>query len=99
MDMSRKEFEAEKRKLMDKILVSVRQLKLTMETFNRNMETASRLGKQFKPPAEVWSAFHKAVQNNHVVEEGAESENEYQGEEPSSPSRLDLNIQSRKEKV
>ncbi|KAI8358392.1 hypothetical protein BD560DRAFT_437699 [Blakeslea trispora] len=71
MDISRKDFEVQKRILMDRVTVSVDQLKLTLDTFNRNMETANRLGKQFKPPAEVWAAFHKSVQNKSGIEAGS----------------------------
>ncbi|KAI8356773.1 hypothetical protein EDC96DRAFT_566508 [Choanephora cucurbitarum] len=71
MDVSQKDFEAQKKMLMDRITVSVDQLNLTMETFNRNLETANRLGKQFKPPAEVWAAFHKSVQSKSGIEPDA----------------------------
>ena len=71
MDVSQKDFEVQKKMLMDRITVSVDQLNLTMETFNRNLETANRLGKQFKPPAEVWAAFHKSVQSKSGIEPDA----------------------------
>lgn len=82
-------FQESKQKLYEKALSSFEQLNSNLNSMNRNLETISDIGTQFKAPAHLWNSFHEAVKSSNSTNETVDEPKEITSDVP-KPLLIDL---------